>query len=80
MLTTGPGVDSCASGHVDVFAAGSDHALYRVGFNGTWGSWQGYNGYWTSAAGVTCPVGTTTVGIFELALDGAVATFSVPGT
>ncbi|TMF39134.1 MAG: hypothetical protein E6I27_02320 [Chloroflexi bacterium] len=80
ILTSGPGVTSCASGRLDVFVAGSDHGLYRMGFNGSWGAWQGFNGYWTSAAGVTCPPGTTTVGIYELALDGAVATFSAPGT
>ena len=80
ILTSGPGVASCASGHLDVYGAGADYALYRTGFNGTWGSWQRYLGYWTMAPGVICPPGTTTESVFEMAVDGSVGTFTVPGT
>ena len=80
VLTTGPGVSSCGAGKLDVFVSGQDHALYRTGFNGTWGAWQRYDGYWSSAPGVVCPTGTTTVSVFEVAIDGSVGTFTVPGT
>jgi hypothetical protein len=71
---------SCASGHLDVFATGTDSAMYRLGFNGTWGSWQRLGGVWSSDPGAVCPTGTTSVNLFDRASDGSVWYTNITGS
>jgi hypothetical protein len=63
-----------------VFANGSDHAIYQLGFNGKWGTWQRLGGYWTGDPSAVCPSGATAVHVFERGTDGALWASSVQGS
>jgi len=80
ILSSGPDASSCAAGHLDVFALGSDHALWRLGFNGTAWAWQWMGEQWTADPGAVCPVGTTTVNLFERGSDGSLWEMLAPGS
>jgi len=47
-LTSGPAVSSWASGRLDVFARGSDNALWHRWFDGGWSGWESLGGTITS--------------------------------
>ncbi len=72
---------SCAAGHVDVFAMGTDAALYQLGYNGTaWGAWQHLGGRWGGDPGGVCPTGGTAISLFERGSDGALWQTSLAGS
>jgi hypothetical protein len=51
-IASSPDAASQGPGRLDVFARGSDNALWQRSLqNGTWGSWQSLGGSWTSAPG-----------------------------
>jgi len=80
-LTTGPDASSCASGHLDVYASGTDHGVYTRGFNGsTWSPWQYLGGRFLTDPSATCVTGTTNVALFEIGIDGAIWTTTLPAT
>jgi hypothetical protein len=79
-LISGPDAASCSAGHLDVLAVGSDRALYRFGFNGSWGAWQRHGGYWTSDPGAVCSTGTTSVNVFERGTDNALWQTTISAT
>jgi hypothetical protein len=54
--------------------------MYRLGFNGTWGSWQRLGGVWSSDPGAVCPTGTTSVNLFDRASDGSVWYTNITGS
>ena len=66
-LTSAPDVGSCAANKLDVFARGGDHGLWRRSYNGTWGSWSGIGGPFTSGPSTICLPGTTTLDTFAAA-------------
>src|SRR5689334_17758289 len=48
-LISAPAVSSWASGRLDVFALGQDHALWHKWFDGGWSGWESLGGYLTTA-------------------------------
>jgi hypothetical protein len=81
VLASGPDAASCTAGHVDVFLLGTDHGLWQRGFNGsTWGPWQFIGGQWSSDPGAVCPIGTTSVSVFENGVDYALWTGPAAGS
>jgi hypothetical protein len=70
---SGAGAASCTSGHLDVYAVGLDHALWRQSWTGNgWTAWAPQGGPWVSDPGATCIVGTSTEYVLELGIDSAV--------
>jgi hypothetical protein len=80
-LTSGPGVSSCASGTLSVFALGRDRSLWRMSFNGSsWSGWTIVGGQWTSDPAVICRSGATAIDLFERGTDNALWQSSAPKT
>ncbi|GAC1471860.1 MAG: hypothetical protein PVSMB3_04010 [Candidatus Dormibacteraceae bacterium] len=76
----GPAAASCTPGHLDNFAVGTDQSLWRDSWNGAqWSGWQRQGGYWTSDPAAVCPPGTTSVSVFERAVDNAIWRANYPG-
>ena len=71
MIASSPDAASCASGHLDVFAAGPDAALYHLAFKGAsgWAQWERMGGQWSAGPGAVCLSGTSTVEVFERGPD-----------
>jgi hypothetical protein len=42
--TSGPGAASWASGRLDVFARGTDSALWHIWYDNGWGTWESLGG------------------------------------
>jgi hypothetical protein len=49
VIVDGPAVSSWASGRLDVFAPGTDNALYHKWYDGTWHDWESLGGVIVSA-------------------------------
>jgi hypothetical protein len=80
-LTSGPDASSCAAGHLDLFALGTDHGGWQRGFNGSaWGGWQALGGRFLADPGATCLTGTTNVELFQAGVDRAVWYTTLPAT
>ncbi|MFZ4664266.1 MAG: hypothetical protein ACOYNY_45135, partial [Caldilineaceae bacterium] len=47
-LTSGPSVSSWSKGRLDVFARGTDNALWHIWFDGSWHHWESLGGTLTS--------------------------------
>jgi hypothetical protein len=80
VLSSAPDASSCTAGHLDVFVEGTDTALYQLGYNGAWGSWQRLGGHWTTDPGAVCQPGVTGVDLFERGSDGALWATTVTGS
>jgi hypothetical protein len=81
VIGTGPDVASCAPGHLDVFAIGTEHGLWQRGFNGsTWGPWTYIGGQWSNDPGAVCTPGTNTIQVFERGPGGALMQLNVTGS
>jgi hypothetical protein len=50
-LTSGPGVASWGSGRLDVFARGTDSALWHIWYDNGWSTWERLGGTLTSSPG-----------------------------
>ncbi|WP_347277284.1 matrixin family metalloprotease [Leptolyngbya sp. FACHB-671] len=48
VLSSGPDVCSWAPGRLDVFARGTDNALWHIWFDGSWSGWESLGGFLTS--------------------------------
>lgn len=80
-LASGPDAASCGGpGHLDIFAMGADHGVWRIGFNNAWSTWQPQGGRFTSDPSATCLAGTTTVELFERGIDDALWQTNMPAT
>jgi hypothetical protein len=68
---TGPSVCSWGPGRLDVFAEGTNGALYHKWWNGTsWSGWQSLGGKLTSAPGATAT--GNQIGVFVAGTSGAI--------
>jgi hypothetical protein len=65
---------------MDVFVTGTDGAVYQLGFNGAWGTWQRVGGQWTSDPAAVCFNATTTVDLFVRGTDNALWQTTVTGS
>src|SRR5439155_1707300 len=80
VTTSDPTAASWASGHVDAFARGADHALWHRSWNGTsWQAWQSLGGVLTSDPGSVAS-GTDRLEVFGRGADSAVWHRSFDGT
>jgi len=79
-LTSGPAASSCASGHLDVFVVGSDYAMYRLGYAGSWSSWSRMGGAWAGQPGAACSPSSTTVQLIERGPDTAMWQTTLTGS
>ncbi len=52
-LTSDPAAVSWQSGRFDVFARGTDNAMYHTWYDGSWHGWDGLGGTFTSSPGVS---------------------------
>ena len=80
MLASGPDAASCASGHLNVFAVGTDSALWQLVYNGAWHPWQRLGGQWTSDPSAVCPPATTGIDVFERSPNNDVWETNVPAS
>ena len=81
LFNSGPDAASCTPGHLDVFARGTDNALWKLSLNGTqWSGWQPLGSQWSSDPSAVCETGTTNVDIFERWSDNAIWTKSIPAS